>query len=141
MAIDGSIGMRVPQHILQGLECERVASTIISTPGFECSCWIIYIELCENRFFSLAGSKGARPVTQLTLYPKGVRATASMVVGDYPPIWNSQGGESECIVILPDVRTEFLRNGILVCKQSSDRSWWGIEGRELDTARITAGPK
>ena len=108
VAINGSVGVRVPQHILQGLECEWVTSTIISAPSFECSCRIIDIELSKHQFFSLTGSKGARPVAQLTLYPKGVGTTTSMVVGDYPSIWNPQGGESKCVVILPDVCMELL---------------------------------
>jgi len=108
VAINGGVGVRVPQHILQGLECEWVASTVISAPSFECGCGIIDIELSEHRFFSLAGSKRARPVAQLTLYPKGVGTATSMVVGDYPPIRNPQGGESKRVIILPDVCTELL---------------------------------
>ena len=114
MAIDCSIRMRVPQHILQGLECDRVEPRISTTASCERGRGVVNVELCEHWFLSLPRRERARPMTQLALYPKGIGATASMVVGDYPLLWHTQGGKSECVVVMSNVFPELLRNGVLV---------------------------
>lgn len=48
MLIDGSIGMRVRQHILQGLECEWIEFGVVALPSCEGVCGIVDIELSEH---------------------------------------------------------------------------------------------
>ena len=83
-------------------------------PSCKCTCRIINIKLCKHRFLSLLRSERAGPVTQLTLYPKGVGASTSMAVSENPPLWDPQGGKGERVVVLSDICAELLGNSILV---------------------------
>lgn len=67
-------------------------------------------------------------MTQLALYPKRVGAAAPSIVGDDPPLWDTQGGESKSIVILLDVTAKLFGDRILSCKQVLNNIWWWLEG-------------
>jgi hypothetical protein len=141
MAIDGGIGVRLPQHVLQYLERKWVEFTVAAASSLKRGCRIKDVELCENWFLPLAGSKRARPVAQLALHPEGVGATTSIRMGYYSSLRNPQGGKGENVVVLSNIGAEFLRNGVLIRKQHPDFIGQRVEGREMNAARITAGSK